>query len=169
LVEHTNQQIVGKGKKSVTTHATIDRPEWGMLIVKLNKDQLLKETDPLPNYCSVALYFKGFNQDLTVTNIKLRTKNPKVNRKLTFDITVKNVGQETAGASTAGIRLGGGQVIEFPAPPWEPKKRFTRRITLSGLSKAQQYRITVTADCKSRIREVNEGNNEKYKTFKVKK
>lgn len=169
LVEHTNQQIVGKGKKSVKTHATIDKPEWGMLILELNKDQLLKETDRLSNYCSVALYFKGFNQDLTIANIRLKTKNPKVNQKLTFDITVKNVGKENAEASTAGIRLGGGKVIELPVPQLEPKKSFTRRITLPGLSRAQKYRITVTADYKNRIREVNEGNNEKYKTFTVKK
>jgi len=169
LVEHTNQQIVGKGKKSVTTHATIDKPEWGMLILELNKNQLLKETDRLSNRCSVALYFKGFNQDLTVTDIRLKTKNPKVNQKLTFDITVKNVGKENAEASTAGVRLGGGKLIDLPAPQLEPKKSFTRRITLPGLSRAQKYRITVTADYKNRIREVNERNNEKYKTFTVKK
>jgi subtilase family serine protease len=170
LVEHTNQQIAGKGEKSVTTHAAIDRPEFGMLILELNKDQLLKEIDRFSNRCSVALYFKGFNQDLTVTDIKLKTKNPKVNQKLTFDITVKNGGKETAEASTAGIRLGGGgKVIEFPVPQLEPKKHFTRRIILPGLGIAQKYRITVTADYNNRIREVNEGNNEKYKTFKVKK
>jgi len=170
LVEHPNQQIVGKGKKSVTTHATIDKPEFGMLIVELNKDELLKETDRISNRCSVALYFRGFNQDLTITGIRLKTKNPKVNQKLTFDITVENVGKEKAEASTAGIRLGGGgEVIEFPVPELEPKKSFTRRITLPGLSKAQKYRITVTADYKNRFREVNEGNNEKYETFTVKK
>lgn len=170
LVEHTNQQIVGKGKKSVTTHATIDKPEFGMLILELNKDQLLQETGQFSNKCSVALYFKGFNQDLTITDIKLKTKNPKVNQTLTFDITVKNVGKETAEESTAGIRLGGGsEVIELPVPQLEPKKSFTRRVTLPGLSIAQKYRITVTAGYKNRIREVNEGNNEKYKTFTVKK
>ena len=169
LVEHTNQQIVGKGKKSITTHATIDKPEFGMLILELNKDQLLKETDRFSNKCSVALYFKGFNQDLIISNIKLKTKKPKVNQKLIFDITVKNVGKETAEASTAGIRLGGGKVIELPVPQLESKKSFTRRIILPGLSKAQKYRVTVTADYKNRIREVNEGNNGKYKTFKVKK
>lgn len=170
LVEQTNQQIVGKGKNSVTTHATIDKPEFGMLILELNKDQLLKEIDRFSNKCSVALYFKGFNQDLIIDDIKLKTKNPKVNQKLTFDITVKNVGKETAEASTAGIRLGGGsKMIELPVPQLESKKRFTRRIILPGLSIAQKYRITVTADYKNRIREVNEGNNEKYKTFEVKK
>ena len=170
LVEHTNQQIVGKGKKTITTHATIDRPEFGILILELNKDQLLKEIDRFSNKCSFALYFKGFNQDLVIDDIKLKTKNPKVNQNLTFDITVKNVGKEEAEASTAGIRLGGGgEIIELQVPKLEPKKSFTRRITLPGLSLAQKYRITVTADYKNRIREVNEGNNEKYKTFSVKK
>jgi len=170
LVAHTNQQIVGKGKKSVATHATIDKPEWGILIMELNKDQLLEETGRLSNKCSVGLYFKGFNQDLVVADIKLKTKKPKVNQMLTFDITVKNVGKEKAEASTAGIRLGGGsKVTEFPVPQLEPNKSFTRRITLPGLSKAQKYRITVTADYKNRIREMNEGQNEKFKTFTVKK
>ena len=60
-------------------------------------------------------------------------------------------------------------MIELQVPKLEPKKSFTRRITLPGLSLAQKYRITVTADYKNRIREVNERNNEKYKTFSVKK
>ena len=170
LAAHTNQQIVGKGKKSITTHVTIDRPEYGILILELNKDKLLNETDRISNNCSVALYFKGFNQDLIIADIRLKTKNPKVNQKLTFDITVKNIGKEKAEASTAGILLGGGgNVVKLPAPQLEPNKSFTRRITLPGFSIAQKYRITVTADYKNRIREVNEGNNKKHKTFTVKK
>ena len=170
LVEHTNQQIVGKGINTITTHATIERPEWGMLILELNKDQLIKESDRISNRCTAALYFKGFNQDLIVSDIKLKTKNPKVNQRLTFDITIKNVGKEKSEPSTAGIRYGGSSnIIELPVPALEPQKSFTRRMDLPGVNKAQKYRITVTADYKNRIREVNEGQNEKYKTFTVKK
>jgi hypothetical protein len=170
LVAYTNQQIPGKGKKTVTTHATIDSPEWGLLIIELNKDELQKEIGSWTNRCSVTLYFKGFGQDLAVTNIKLKTKNPKRNQNLTFDITVKNIGKEVADKSVAGIRIGGGgNMTEFSVPQLDPGKQFTRRVILPGLSKAQKYRITVIADYKNRIREINDGNNERYKTFTIKK
>jgi hypothetical protein len=170
LVEHTNQQIVGKDKKSVTTHATIGRPEYGILILELNKDELVKETGRWSNRCTAALYFSGFGQDLIVSNIKLKTKKPKVNKPITFDITVKNVGKEKAEASKTGIQFGGSsKIIEFPVPELEPQKSFTRRISLPGVGKAQKYRITVTADYQNRIREMDESKNRKYKTITVKK
>ena len=167
LVENTHQQIVGKDKKTIVTHATIDKPEFGMLILELNKDGLINETDHIHNKCSVALYFKGFNQDLIIKDIQLKTKKPKVNQQLTFDVTVKNVGKEKAEASTAGIRLGGGGVVEFPVPELDPNKSFTRRMVLPGVAKAQKYRCTAMADYKNRIRETDEKKNEKYITFKV--
>lgn len=170
LVTHTNQQIVGKDKKSVTTHATIDRPAWGMLILELNKDQLIEETNRWSNRCSAALYFRGFNQDLVVSKIKLKNKKPKVNQTLTFDITIKNVGKERSEASTAGIVFGGStKVTEFSVPELDPQKSFTRRVSLPGVSRAQKYRITVTADYNNRIREIDEGQNTKYTTITVKK
>lgn len=170
LAVQANQQIPGKGQKTITTHATIAEPEWGMLIIELNKDQLQKEIEGFSNRCAVALYFKGFKQDLAVTDIKLKTKNPKRNQKLTFDITVKNIGKEVTAKSIAGIRIGGGgDMTEFSVPQLGPGKQYTRRVTLPGLSKAQKYRITVIADYKNRIREINDGNNERYKTFTVKK
>jgi hypothetical protein len=105
--------------------------------------------------------------DLVVRGLTVSPANPTTGDVITFRVTVANVGDAPAGASTLNLRVGGetfGQ--DFAVGPLGPNAIFTidRRIVLA---RAQNYGATATADARGTVTESNEGNNRRTLSFTV--
>ena len=87
-----------------------------------------------------------------------------------FEVKIKNTGDARSDPARVGYRIGGNPNLKsLPLPPMGPNTIRTVPITTEPFSRAQKYRITVIVNHDHRIKEKKTDNNEKYKTFTVKK
>jgi len=104
--------------------------------------------------------------DLMVNKPYSEPKKPCTDDQINFRITVHNNGAVAAPASKAAIRIGGGTPVLLDVPVINPKE--FKSVSLAKiLPVAQKYRVVVYADYGNKIKEYDEGNNEKSNSFEV--
>jgi hypothetical protein len=164
-----NLALEGFGSRTVQTHVTIPRPEIGTLFVDVNLDQKQPESGNQFRRCSISVRFADFGRpDLTITKLKMVTKDPKVGESIKFEISVKNNGNQPSPPTVAGFTVGGStRVHEVPIPSIEPGKSASENFIIAPLGKAQNYRLNAKIDYADRVKETLENNNESHTDFKV--
>jgi hypothetical protein len=171
LQEHNNLSLPAFGKKTISTHITLPKPDYSIVYVHLDREKKVHETGYKDNKATAILRFKGFERpDFIIEEIKQIGSKPKVGRPVVFEVKIKNTGDAKSDAASVGYRIGGNPNLKsVPLPPMEPNTIRMVRITSEPFSRAQKYRITVIANHDHRIQEKKTDNNEKYKTFTVEK
>jgi hypothetical protein len=105
--------------------------------------------------------------DLVIRELSFSPANPTTLDVITFRVTVANVGDAPAGASTLNLRVGGETLGQnFAVGPLAPNAVLTVNRSIV-LSRAQNYRATATADATGTVTESNEGNNRRSSNFAV--
>ncbi len=108
--------------------------------------------------------------DLVVSSLTHSPVNPTTNDTIQFDATVRNDGNQAAGASTLMFAIGGetqgGVNTLFEVPSLNPGASFVVTRTANNLD-AQNYLNTATADFATVVAETNEGNNTTTDSYTV--
>lgn len=116
---------------------------------------------------SLSLALSGCKPDLIVHELTHSPESPTTKDKITFTAVVKNIGNEEAEASTLGLKVGGETYpAEYTIPALKPGRTHSAEREM-GLSVAQRYRNTATADLKDDVDERNERNNQKTEDYTV--
>ena len=171
IQEDKNLSLPGFGKKTISTHITLPKPDYSIVYVHLDRSKKVRETGYKDNKATVILRFRGFERpDFIIKEIKRIGAKPKVGQPLVFEVKIKNTGDARSALARVGYRVGGDPNLKsLPLPPMGPNTMRTVRITTEPFSRAQKYRITVIVNPDHHIKEKRTDNNEKYKTFTVKK
>ena len=171
LQEHKNLSLPAFGKKTISTHITLPKPDYSIVYVHLDRSKNVRETGYKDNKATAILRFRGFERpDFIIKEIKRIGNKPKVGQPAVFEVKIKNAGDARSDPARIGYRIGGSSNLKsLPLPPMGPNTIRTARITTEPFSRAQKYRITVIVNHDHRIKEKKTDNNEKYKTFTVKK
>ncbi|MEN8140677.1 MAG: CARDB domain-containing protein [Thermodesulfobacteriota bacterium] len=104
--------------------------------------------------------------DLTVKKMKIEPANPTNQDNIRFSASVHNMGMATAGASKAGIKIGGETFpVKFNQGPITMQSS-TAVIRLKKLP-VGKYSVKFIADIDNQVRESNENNNEASLNFAV--
>jgi len=109
---------------------------------------------------------KEFLPDLYVYTPSFKSKNICNNSPIEFRVSVKNIGAVTSPPSKTFFLIGGVAQATFEFPPIDPGKTNTEIYT-KFLQSAGNYTATAYADFGNKIKEYDEGNNEKSKNFTV--
>lgn len=171
LQEHKDLSLPAFGKKTISTHITLPKPDYSIVYVNLDKGKKVRETGYKDNKATAILRFRGFERpDFIIKEIKRIGNKPKVGQPVMFEVKIKNKGDGKSASANVGYRVGGSSKIKsVPLPAMEPNTTQTVHITTEPFSKAQNYRITVIVNHDHRIKEKKTDNNEKYMKFTVKK
>lgn len=107
--------------------------------------------------------------DLAVTQLLVYPPTRASKGYHMFKAVVKNIGSTYIPATRAFIRVGGeSRPREYLIPALRPGA--SKTISRSArLTRPRVYRVTVKADSKYQVREINERNNEQYKNFTVRR
>jgi hypothetical protein len=169
--EDKNLSLPAFGKKTISTHITLPKPDYSVVYVHLDRSKKVRETGYKNNKATIILRFRGFERpDFIIKEIKRIGAKPKVGQPLVFEVKIKNTGDARSALARVGYRVGGDPNLKsLPLPPMGPNTMRTVRITTEPFSRAQKYRITVIVNPNHHIKEKRTDNNEKYKTFTVKK
>lgn len=104
--------------------------------------------------------------DLSIYTPNYMPEKPCTDDHIEFKATITNIGAVRSPRSKAAIKIGGGtpHLIDVPQIlPGEYKKISFSRV----LPIARTYKVTVYADYNNKIKEYDEGNNEKSNSFVV--
>ncbi|MCF6264977.1 MAG: hypothetical protein L3J57_00335 [Desulfuromusa sp.] len=168
------------GKTRFFRKGVIVEPYDGEVILKLDDNNKVAETENYDNTTAAEVSFPGLHYpDLIVKNLKVLTKHPVVGKPVQVEATITRLNdhnlQVTARealqkeALTVGFRCGGATRLKIINT--EISKLGDPSVNVRAqcnFSTRQNYLITVFADPRNRVKELNERNNKKSISLKVK-
>jgi len=166
-------EVLGRGEGGVVTLSIVDRRK--ALNESNTRNNSLKGTIRLAGKASGAEAGlkrpsedrQRLKPDLVVRQMTIEPSNPTTADEIRFSAFVSNVGQWTAGASKAAIRIGGEtRPAQFSKPAISPGSS-EAVVRLGQLDRPGRYRVIFTADASGQVQESNEGNNQAYLEFEV--
>ena len=167
----TIDPLAANDAKMYTKKIFLSKPGKYLARLVVDPENKIKESNEGNNTKQIVFRVKKADSqeylpDLTVSTPYFVPKVPCTDDQITFRITVHNNGAVAAPASKAAIRVGGGTPVILDIPMINPKE-FKSASLAKILPIAQKYRVVVYADYGNKIKEYDEGNNEKSKNFEV--
>lgn len=105
--------------------------------------------------------------DLVIKMQKIEPATPTTDDEIRFSAFVHNKGPFTAGASKAGIRIGGETHPRTWNKPAISSLSSNAIVRLKRIERPGRYRVTFIADVDNDVNESNESNNQAYIDFEV--
>jgi hypothetical protein len=177
-ISHTRTLNPGQSKIYVVNGGIpADTPPGGYYIcAKVDSGNKITESNEGNNSSCKRVYIKkgsgqpgGKQPDLIISIINFSPGKPTIRDEITFWVFVKNIGSGPSVPSKLRFQVGGETDPPIvPVPALNPGQQF-RHDRKARLTAPRHYRVTATADYGNDNIESDEGNNVKYREFRVTK